>query len=68
MVLDHDGSGELSVDEFIGGCVRLKGNAKSKDLLAVQISVEGLAKRLDLLEETLQTSEVFAPKQKTLRN
>lgn len=24
MVLDYDGSGELSVDEFIGGCVRMK--------------------------------------------
>lgn len=57
IVLDHDGSGELSVDEFIGGCVRLKGHAKSKDLLAVQISVESLAKRLDVLEDKLQISE-----------
>eukprot|EP00400_MALV-I_sp_L67-5_P000020 gene20-395_t len=57
MVLDHDGSGELSVDEFIGGCVRLKGNAKSKDLLAIKISIEGLAKRLDGLEDKLVESE-----------
>ncbi|KAF4677932.1 hypothetical protein FOL47_008036 [Perkinsus chesapeaki] len=57
MVLDHDGSGELSVDEFIGGCVRLKGTAKSKDLLAVQVSVESLAKRLDKLEGYLRDSE-----------
>jgi len=56
-ILDHDGSKELSVDEFIGGCVRLKGTAKSKDLLAVQISVETLSKRLDMLEDKLETSE-----------
>ena len=35
----------------------MKGNAKSKDLLSVQISVESLAKRLDLLEDKLQISE-----------
>merc|ERR1719473_2555744 len=56
-ILDHDGSGELSVDEFIGGCMRLKGSAKSKDLLAVQISVETLSKRLDMLEDKLEASE-----------
>jgi voltage-gated sodium channel len=56
-ILDHDGSKELSVDEFIGGCVRLKGTAKSKDLLAVQISVETLSKRLDSLEDKLEASE-----------
>jgi len=56
-ILDHDGSGELSVDEFIGGCMRLKGSAKSKDLLAVQISVETLSKRLDMLEDKLEGSE-----------
>jgi hypothetical protein len=56
-VLDHDGSGELSVEEFINGCIRMKGPAKSKDLLAVQISVESLAKRLDALEVQLANSE-----------
>eukprot|EP00400_MALV-I_sp_L67-5_P000018 gene18-393_t len=69
IVLDHSGDGELSVDEFIGGCVRLKGNAKSKDLLSVQISVESLAKRLDVLEDKLQISEdkVLCLDQKTLK-
>lgn len=57
MVLDADGSGSLSVDEFIGGCLRLKGNAKSKDLLAVQISVESMAKRIDSLEALLKENE-----------
>merc|ERR1712167_552507 len=52
-ILDHDGSGELSVDEFIGGCMRLKGSAKSKDLLAVQISCQTLSKKMNLLVEKL---------------
>lgn len=49
-ILDHDGSGELSVEEFIGGCVRLKGPAKSKDLLAVQMNLVSLIERLDTIE------------------
>merc|ERR1719487_119550 len=56
MLLDVDSSGELSIDEFISGCMRLKGPAKSKDLLAVQISVETLGKRLSLLDDKLALS------------
>merc|ERR1711988_2069835 len=56
MLLDVDQTGELSIDEFISGCMRLKGPAKSKDLLAVQISVETLGKRLSLLDDKLALS------------
>ena len=56
-ILDHDGSGELSVEEFIGGCIRLKGPAKSKDLLSVQVSIQALAERLETLEFQLSQSE-----------
>lgn len=56
-VLDADGQGSLSIDEFIGGCLRLKGSAKSKDLLSVQIQVESLAKKMDDLEATLTQNE-----------
>jgi hypothetical protein len=60
-ILDHDGSGELSVDEFIGGCVRLKGTAKSKDLLAVQVSVQSLCQRMETIELQLtQLEENFS--------
>lgn len=31
-LLDHDNSGSLSADEFVHGCLRLKGPAKSVDL------------------------------------
>merc|ERR1712193_330034 len=56
-VLDADGMGSLSIDEFISGCLRLKGSAKSKDLLTVQIQVESLAKRMDDLNLSLSMNE-----------
>jgi len=31
-LLDRDGGGEVSLDEFLAGCLRLKGQAKSLDL------------------------------------
>merc|ERR1711904_756609 len=56
-VLDADGQGSLSIDEFIGGCLRLKGSAKSKDLLSVQLQVECLASKMDDMESTLEVNE-----------
>lgn len=32
MLLDVDGSNEIELDEFIGGCMRMKGDAKSIDV------------------------------------
>jgi voltage-gated sodium channel len=52
-LLDVDQSGELSIDEFISGCMRIKGNAKSKDLLAVQIAVDTLGSKFQDLTEAL---------------
>lgn len=55
-LLDVDQSGELSIDEFISGCMRIKGNAKSKDLLAVQIAVDTLGTKLTDLTKALETA------------
>jgi len=55
-LLDVDQSGELSIDEFISGCMRIKGNAKSKDLLAVQIAVDTLGTKFQELSHALETS------------
>lgn len=57
MLLDVDGSGCLSIDEFIGGCMRLKGQAKSKDLLQVRVAVETLGKHLSFLENVLELGD-----------
>merc|ERR1711939_800954 len=32
MLLDDDGSGDVNIDEFLSGCLRLKGWAKSMDI------------------------------------
>lgn len=55
-LLDVDQSGELSIDEFISGCMRIKGNAKSKDLLAVQIAVDTLGSKFHELSQALETA------------
>jgi hypothetical protein len=38
--LDFDNSKEVTTDEFINGCMRMRGDAKSKDLLAAQIALD----------------------------
>jgi voltage-gated sodium channel len=55
-LLDVDQSGELSIDEFISGCMRIKGNARSKDLLAVQIAVDTLGSKFSDLNHALETA------------
>lgn len=54
-LLDFDDSGELTIDEFITGCVRMKGNAKSKDLLVAQVAMDTLAKHCERFEEEMGT-------------
>jgi len=56
-ILDVAGCGVLGCEEFIAGCLKLKGAAKSKDLLAVQISVESMAKRMEHLNNCIQHEE-----------
>jgi len=58
MLLDTDRSGSISIQSFIKGCMRLKGDAKSKDLLEVQINVEALGKDLALLDEKFGLANV----------
>eukprot|EP00933_Yihiella_yeosuensis_P055927 TRINITY_DN5489_c1_g2_i1.p1 TRINITY_DN5489_c1_g2~~TRINITY_DN5489_c1_g2_i1.p1 ORF type:complete len:590 (-),score=122.10 TRINITY_DN5489_c1_g2_i1:275-2044(-) len=52
-LLDYDESGELTTDEFISGCIRMKGGAKSKDLLVAQVAVDAMRKQYGLFEEEL---------------
>merc|ERR1712129_148157 len=41
-LLDEDGSGNIDNDEFMFGCLRLKGEAKSLDLAILQREVDSL--------------------------
>jgi hypothetical protein len=47
-----DGDGQISLDEFINGCIRLKGTAKSQDLIAVLHAVEKLSKTMKRSQAT----------------
>jgi voltage-gated sodium channel len=50
-VLDFDESGELTIDEFINGCERMRGCAKSKDLLEAQLAVNRMGFELKSFED-----------------
>jgi len=54
-LLDYDDSGELSIDEFISGCLRMKGAAKSKDLLVAQVAVDQMKRSFDAFSEEMHT-------------
>eukprot|EP00927_Polykrikos_kofoidii_P028328 TRINITY_DN24765_c0_g2_i1.p1 TRINITY_DN24765_c0_g2~~TRINITY_DN24765_c0_g2_i1.p1 ORF type:complete len:768 (-),score=131.31 TRINITY_DN24765_c0_g2_i1:152-2455(-) len=50
--LDVDSNGELSVAEFIEGCLRMHGVASSKDLLRIQYDVHRTRKALNIRKLT----------------
>jgi len=54
-LLDYDDSGELTIEEFITGCIRMKGSAKSKDLLVAQVALDSMRRQYNLFEEELST-------------
>merc|ERR1712232_696030 len=57
-ILDFDLSGNLDIAEFIEGCMRARGGAKAKDVLAVQCDLwrtqHWIRARLDEVDEILQ--------------
>jgi len=61
-ILDIEGEGQLSQEEFISGILKLKGPAKSKDLLAVQVLVDAMAKRMDHLNTCITREETLMSK------
>merc|ERR1719436_1320931 len=53
-LLDYDDSGELTIDEFITGCLRMKGQAKSKDLLFAQVALDCMKRHYNAFEKELK--------------
>merc|ERR1712187_69315 len=45
-MLDDDGSGEVDMEEFVSGCLRLKGNAKSIDIHTLIFEVNIMIKQI----------------------
>lgn len=53
-MLDYDESGELTIEEFITGCLRMKGPAQSKDLLVAQVALDCVKKQYVIFEQELE--------------
>lgn len=56
-VIDGEGTRALQMEEFIDGCTKLKGAARSRDLLAITAQADSLAQKMDSLGEELQDCE-----------
>lgn len=56
-VIDGDGSRSLSLQEFVEGCSKLKGPARSRDLLAITAQADTLQGKLDELGEQVKDAE-----------
>merc|ERR1719160_425407 len=56
-ILDYDDSGSLDVTEFIEGCMRARGGAKAKDVLALQCDLwrtqQGVQVELQALQDMM---------------
>jgi len=50
-LLDEDGSGEVEIEEFLGGCLRLKGNARSIDVHGVMFQLNTVLNGVNALAE-----------------
>jgi len=48
-LLDVDNTGEVDIDEFVGGCLRLRGGATSMDLAVLKYQVEWIVRNVQTL-------------------
>jgi hypothetical protein len=53
-LLDRDQNGEVDIEEFVTGCLRLRGGAKSLDMALLQYRVEWLMRNVDALTKQLE--------------
>merc|ERR1712087_880491 len=63
-MLDLDGSNEVDMEEFVTGCLRLKGNAKSIDIHVLMFEIKTIMSKFEAFVETLQGNEDDAKKGK----
>jgi Ca2+-binding EF-hand superfamily protein len=45
-LLDKDGSGELSIDDFVNGCIKLRGSAKMVDIATLEANTKKMLKQI----------------------
>merc|ERR550537_2016635 len=54
MLLDVDQNGEVDIEEFITGCLRLKGGAKSLDMAILQYQIEWILHNVEALSKNFE--------------
>jgi voltage-gated sodium channel len=59
-ILDEENKGEIDIEAFIGGALKLKGSAKSKDMMGVVVSQRSMLRRVERIESSLQRLEPLA--------
>ncbi|KAF4671215.1 Protein tyrosine phosphatase type IVA 1 [Perkinsus chesapeaki] len=53
-ILDVDGSGSITCEEFVSGLLRLRGDAKARDMLTLRVTLLGLLEKLEDIEERMR--------------
>jgi len=51
--IDKDGSGSVSLDEFIEGIMKMRGETGGQDMIMMMLQVNGLTVRVQVLEDRL---------------
>jgi voltage-gated sodium channel len=52
-ILDEEQKGEIDIEAFISGTMKLKGSAKSKDMMGVVVSQRSILRRVERIERNL---------------
>uniref|UniRef100_A0A7S0B6Y0 EF-hand domain-containing protein n=1 Tax=Pyrodinium bahamense TaxID=73915 RepID=A0A7S0B6Y0_9DINO len=72
MLLDYDQSGEISIEEFVAGCHKLKGESRSLDIAIIQYEVLWLKEAFlgfaDFAERCLNSSPSASPRMLSQRD
>mmetsp|Transcript_56485 Transcript_56485/g.89509 ORF Transcript_56485/g.89509 Transcript_56485/m.89509 type:complete len:97 (-) Transcript_56485:185-475(-) len=56
-LLDYDDSGEVSYEEFVDGCWKLQGEARSLDMKMIQLEVKALGRALRSVQQSMDQSQ-----------
>lgn len=62
-LLDADGSGEIDLEEFLTGCLNLKGPAKAIDTCALLQETRGITQKMDAIQFTVGCVYKMLPQQ-----
>lgn len=54
VALDINGNGELTYDEFVDGIMKMRGETGARDMIILQLEIQGLTTRVQVLEKRLE--------------